>query len=90
MNALNVYKATSSFYDDYDIPRTINSHNYDSCAVVIHKNLETLISKDYHEEIYAKHIGLVYKKITEVEKTVNGEWKKGYSYSYTIIDKGQD
>lgn len=88
MNAFNTLDATSSYYDEYDVPKTINFETYDSCVVVIHKDDETLISKDYFKEIYAKDIGLLHKNVIEIEKEVSGTWKRGYSYSYTIIDKG--
>lgn len=88
LNAFNTLKATSSYYDEYDVPKTINLIPYDSCVVVIHHDQESLINKSYHQEIYGKNIGLLYKNVVEVDKEVSGEWKRGYFYTYTIINKG--
>ena len=90
MNAFNTFDPTSSYYEDYDIPKTINFITYDSCAIVIHKDQETLIDKNYYKEIYARNIGLLHKYVVEVEKEVNGQWKRGYFYTYNIIDRGVD
>lgn len=88
MNAYNSLDATSSYYDDYHIPLTVNDQAFDSCAIVIHQDFESLISKDYHQEIYAKHVGLIYKKKIAVEKEINGEWVNGYYFEYRYLDHG--
>ena len=90
LNAFNTFKATESYYDEYDIPLTINSKHYDSCATVIHKNLETLVSKEYHKEVFAKHIGLVYKEITSLSKEVTSDWKQGFSYKWVLTETGNE
>ncbi len=90
MNAFNSAKATSSYYDDYDIPETVNSHKFDSCAVVINADTETLISKDFYKEIYAKNTGLVYRSVTSVKKEMDGTWINGFQYSYIFMASGKD
>ena len=85
MNSKNALDPTSSYFFDYHIPYTINGNSFDSTAVVIHKDLETLIGKDYHKEIYAKHLGLIYREEIAIEKESNGQWKNGYSLLYTLL-----
>lgn len=85
MNALNTLSSTSSYYDEYDMPYQNGSFSSDSTLVIINRNQESLIGKDYHKEIYAKHIGLVNRQEISVEKETSGKWKKGYLYSYSII-----
>ncbi len=90
MNTFNTLEATTSYYDDYDVSKTINFNTYDSCAVVILKDQETLIDKNYHKEIYARNIGLLHKYVIEIEKEISGEWKRGFFYTYTLTNKGID
>lgn len=90
MNAFNIFDKTESYFQNYDVSKTYNGEFFDSCAVVNHQNLETLISKNYHEEVYGKNIGLLYKKLIKIEKAINGTWNNGVSCTYSIVGRGQD
>ncbi len=45
---------------------------FDSTATVVEIDDELQISKKYYEEVYAKHIGLVYRKVIDVESQESG------------------
>ncbi|MBN2747581.1 MAG: hypothetical protein JXR34_12715 [Bacteroidales bacterium] len=85
MNAMNILSATSSYYSEFDEPMSLNNYNFDSTLTIIHQDLETLIGKDYHKEVYSKHTGLIFQEVVDIEKNTNGSWKKGYKYIYSIL-----
>ncbi len=85
MNAMNILNSTNSYYSEFDEPLTLNNFNFDSTLTIIHQDLETLIGKDFHKEIYSKHTGLIMQEVVAIEKSTNGSWKKGYKYVYTIL-----
>jgi hypothetical protein len=85
MNAMNSYTATNSYYLDFHIPSTVGGQNFDSTAIIIHQDLESLIGKDYHKEIFAKHLGLIYKEQISIEKSTSGQWLNGFSLKYSYL-----
>ena len=75
-------------YQDVHKVATINHTILDSTVTVVQKNGSTLISEDFQEEIYAAHIGLVYKKYVSLEKEPVGTIKSGTDYTYTLHSYG--
>jgi hypothetical protein len=84
-NAYNVMSSQNYRYTNIHSPYTINNLVLDSTITVIQKELETIISEDYQIEVFAKHIGLVYKKYVALEKEVDGTIIRGVDYSYKMI-----
>lgn len=44
--------------------------NYNDCISVLQDSSFSIINKDYEYEIYAKHIGLIYKEITHINSQI--------------------
>ncbi len=65
-----------------------NNINYDSTLSVVEKEEYTLISEKFEKEVYASHIGMIYKKFVNLTKEPTGLIKKGVNYSYTINSYG--
>lgn len=66
----------------------INNIHLDSTLTVLQKSTYTLISEDFQQEVYATHIGLVYKKYVSLEKLPTGVITSGTDYSYTLHSFG--
>lgn len=66
----------------------LNNKTYDSTLTVMQKQEYTLISEKFEKEVYAAHIGLIYKKYVNLTKEPTGLIKKGVNYSYTLNSYG--
>ena len=75
-----------------DVPQTINGLSLDSTITVMQHDQENLIEKIYGEERYAKHAGLVYKKLIWLKKqNVSVTWQQpewGFILTMTVNDYG--
>jgi hypothetical protein len=71
------YKDVHAFY-------TLHNIAFDSTVSVIQKQEYTLISEKFEKEVYAAHIGMIYKKYVNLTKEPTGVIKKGTDYSYTL------
>lgn len=74
-----IYKY-SDLYRPYD---TTNVH-FDSTITVVQREELNLILDDYAIEIYAKNIGLVFKKNRHLEKLPDGTINKGFDLTYNF------
>ncbi len=89
LNALNTNAATNSYYASVDEPYISGTVVYDSVATAIHQDINTLIGYDYHEEKYARRIGLVYRSEVNVDKNYStGEYKNGYEFTMKLVSSG--
>jgi len=79
-----IYKY-SDLYKSYDA----NSLHFDSTITVIQKEELNLILDDYAIEIFAKNVGLVYKKFRHLEMLPDSTITKGLDLTYTIQSFGQ-
>lgn len=61
-----------------------NNIRFDSTIHVLQKQEYTLISEKFEKEIYAAHIGMIYKKFVNLTKEPTGAIIKGIDYSYTF------
>jgi hypothetical protein len=86
-NAYNILGEQEYEFDNVDEPYTVNGTTYDSTVTVIQKIEPNMIHTDYQVEIFAKHIGLIYKKYKSVDIS-SGDITKGVDYTYTIISYG--
>ncbi|MFL5763096.1 MAG: hypothetical protein ACJ77K_04080 [Bacteroidia bacterium] len=73
-NAQNTNGGLTYSYLFFDQPRTIGGNAFDSVLQVNQQNSETLISKDFFIEKYARRTGMVYKQGIHVESQPNPDW----------------
>ena len=69
-------------------PYSINNITFDSTIIVLQKQEATLISEKQEIEVYASHVGMVYKKYVDLTKEPTGVITKGVDYTYTLISFG--
>lgn len=84
-------------YTDVDKSETLNGIFLPKVLTVEQKNSETLLSKDYYNEKYAKDIGLVYKEMISVfSNTLNpsvplmNRISGGFVYKQTLVRYGKE
>jgi hypothetical protein len=77
-----IYKAYVGWvytYSDVNLPKTVNGLPFDSTLVVTEINEENKIDKKLSREIYARHVGLIYKEWEIINKQdVNSSWDAPY------------
>jgi hypothetical protein len=89
-NAFNYYPSQQYRYVNVHEAFSVNDLSFDSTATVLQKELYTLISEDLQQEVYAKNVGLLFKRFKELSKTIDGTVVAGVDYSYTINSFGND
>ncbi len=67
INAFNAQAELNAFYNDVHTKRVLNNITYDSTVQVEQENFFSLIDYRVKHEIYAKHIGLVYKSFKDLK-----------------------
>jgi hypothetical protein len=88
-----VYDGWKSAYSDIDKKHTQGTKTFDSTLTVVHTNNEVLTNKRYYKEIYARNVGLVYKRLElmdtqcGVANDVNPCTRSGRSF-YERAEKG--
>ncbi len=87
-NSLNTNDATETICDDIDFQKTILNHTFDSCASIVYQDDINLIQELVHKEIYARNVGMIYKKQTAKNEKVTGT--RGYSVEYNIKSYGKE
>jgi hypothetical protein len=61
-NAFNSYPEEDYRYEDIHMPSTIGSQSFDSTVTVIQNDFISNINEVLKKEIYANHIGMIYKQ----------------------------
>ncbi|MCX8080455.1 MAG: hypothetical protein N3F09_04365 [Bacteroidia bacterium] len=96
-NALNTLGEQTYRYEYIDKAETINNISLEKVLSVEQKNTETLLSKDYFKEKYAKGIGLVYKEMVSVySNTLNpsiplmNRISGGFVYTQKLVQYGKE
>lgn len=87
-NMYNVFESQNYKYAYVDKPDDYSGISFDSTLSVLQKDEEYAISKDYQEEIYARNVGMIYKRYTSISTKPTGEITKGVDYQYVIISYG--
>jgi hypothetical protein len=90
-NALNSQGEMDYEYDNIFQPFTVNGVTYDSTVTVIQNIDSNLIYVKYMVEVYAKNIGLIYRRFKDVEKQPDPQHDSitsGIDYTYRIISFG--
>jgi len=91
-NASNTIEEWEYRITEYDVAKSINGVYFDSCLTVLQKDYPTAISKEYYLEIYAKHVGLIYKKSINLEISsgnVLDSLDKGFDYTIQVNSYGK-
>ena len=70
---------------------------FDNTAIVVQQGAVNLIEQERGKEIYARHIGLVYKELFEIKTDINymanpvaENIQSGYELYYRYLDHGQN
>jgi len=88
-NAFNNLDEQICEYDNIDDPMSFGLLSFDSTATVIQQVSSNLIEDINQYEIYARHVGLVYKKFRDVEKDfVSGSIVSGVDYTVQLTEYG--
>jgi len=87
-NAYNILGEQEYEFGSVGKAYTVNGITFDSTVTVIQKIESNIIHADYQIEVFAKHVGLIYKKYKSVDKSTDGNITKGVDYSYSIISYG--
>jgi len=66
-NAMNTLGKQNYTCTEFDYKFLVAAQTFDSCATILQLSDSTLIAKNESKEIYAKNIGLVYKRTTHLE-----------------------
>lgn len=81
-NAYNTYGENIYKFNFIDKPRTIGNRLFDSVLQVDQQNESTLINKYYYEEKYARNVGLIFKKVINIESQPNPAWSDPLQFPY--------
>lgn len=88
-NIYNTEDKQDYTYKEIHAPYSINGISFDSTLTVVQKvDTNSLIKKEFAIEVYAKNIGLIYKKQFTKETQINGSIVKGLEYTLKIKSWG--
>lgn len=82
-NAFNTENGINLFYDFIHQKYVINTYTFDSAIAVKSETINNLARERQYQEVYANHIGLVYKNQIFLDK--NGNIKRGYKIKQSLI-----
>jgi hypothetical protein len=63
---------------------------FDSTLTVLQRDFITIIGEDSQYEIFAKGVGMIYKKYVALSKEIDGTITRGVNYSYTLEEIGYE
>jgi hypothetical protein len=89
-NAYNTLPAQIYSYQNCFTSYTINSHFFDSTVTVRQQIDSTVFESHYELEVYAAHIGMVYKRYRSIERNAGGHITNGVDYSYIYESSGNN
>ena len=90
-NGFNEVAAQLFEYDEIDEPFVTGLFSFDSTVTVIQEISSNLIEENNQYEIYARHVGLVYKRYKDVEKDfVSGNIVSGVDYTWELTEYGHN
>jgi hypothetical protein len=94
-NALNTLFAENYKMSNIDKPYQVNEHYFPKTLTVFHKSDSSLLGKDLRLEVFARDIGLVYKKIEKIEYknesgSIGTDTTGGLLYYQKFIEHGKE
>ncbi len=94
-NAYNSLGEQDYQYGNVNVPYSVNGLNFDSTATVLQDDIvpdSNLVQVRIEEEMFAKHVGLIYKRYRNVGKLPDPAYPDsvlgGVDYTYKIISFG--
>ena len=87
-NAYNFRGYDEYYYNGIHVPMSIASSFFDSTITVEHGLPPNVVEEKNGEESFANHIGMIYKKSTDIKfDTIPNHWS-GSTFTYTIKNHG--
>jgi len=83
LNVFNTDNGLSLYYDFVHQKFPLNSIVYDSTLAVKSETIFNIVKEREYLEIYANHVGLIYRNQVNIDK--NNTIKRGYKYKQTLI-----
>ncbi len=87
-NKYNALGEQSYVYKNIHSAYNLNHVTYDSTLSIIQKEEHLVLNENFEKEVYAAHIGMIYKKYTKLTKQPTGVILSGIDYSYTLTSYG--
>ncbi|MFH0865838.1 MAG: hypothetical protein V1904_06565 [Bacteroidota bacterium] len=88
-NAFNILGEQDYEYEDIFEPYTVNSTSFDSTVTVIEKIDSNAIEASNQYEIYAKYVGMVFRRYRDVHiDNLTHDILSGQDYTFKIISYG--
>jgi hypothetical protein len=73
-NAKNTLGEENYFYQFFDVQRTIGNIRFDSVLQVTQHNESSIVHQIYSEEKYARNVGMIYKRMINVNSQPPAAW----------------
>jgi len=86
-NDANTLEEEMYSYENLHTSMTISGLNFDSTLTVLQRNDDNFVEKIYGEEIYANHVGMIYKERDNLNK-VNGLIVRGTEFRMKLVSYG--
>ena len=86
-NDANTLDVEMYSYENFHAPLEMNSFSFDSTLSILQVDEDNFVEKIYGEEVYANHVGLIYRVRDELRK-VNGFPVKGTEFRMQVIGYG--
>lgn len=87
-NAYNNLPPLEYAYKNVHENYSVSNINLDSTLIITQEDEQTLFTEKISFEVYAKHIGCIYKQHNNISKLANGEIVSGYKYTYEAFQWG--
>ncbi|MFY0643613.1 MAG: hypothetical protein JXR19_04035 [Bacteroidia bacterium] len=85
-NTLNILEATNFIVQDLHIPKSVGDLSFDSTVLVIQDGQLNAVNNFQAEELYAQHVGMVYKHKQMLSNLSNPNNMTGYQYTMTLLE----
>ena len=85
-NSLNILESTNFIVFDLHTAKQVGNLNFDSTALIIHDGQFNAVNNFQAEEIYAQHVGMVFKHKQMLSNLSNPSNMTGYQYTMTLLE----
>jgi len=96
-NAFNNIGEWKYVLQKVDTKAKVGNTTFDSTATVIQRDQESKISKQYYKEIFARNVGLIYKRVIDVysqntssQVNIMNKIEKGVIYEWRYLSHGNN
>lgn len=96
-NAFNNEEEWEYILQKVDDKAKIGAFTFDSTATVLQRDEESKISKQYYKEIYARNLGLIYKRVIDVHSqntssqvNIMNKIEKGVIFEWRYLSHGNN